>query len=100
MGKLKKKFWRANMKWVVLLCLLVVALVTAVYLHQGTDSDWAMESPRVSAPEEVLETAETTLKNPNSQINIPTSINKSQKLTNNETETTKKRTQKIGKFKN
>ena len=86
MGKLKKKFWRANMKWVILLCLLVVALVTAVYLHQGTDSNLAMESPRVSAPEEVLETAETTLKHPNNQINIPTSIDKGQKLTNNKTE--------------
>ena len=88
MGKLKKKFWRANMKWVILLCLLVVALVTAVYLHQGTDSNLAMESPRMSAPEEVLETAETTLKHPNNQINIPTSIDKGQKLTNNKTETT------------
>ena len=90
MGKLKKKFWRANMKWVVLLGLLIVALVTAVYLHQRTDSDLATESPRVSAPEEVLETAETTLKHPtNNQINVPTSVNDGPKLTNNnETETT------------
>ena len=61
MGKLKKKFWRANMKWVGLLCLLVVVLITAVYLHQTTDSELAVESPRMSAPEEVLETALTAV---------------------------------------
>ena len=89
MGKLKKKFWKANMKWFVLFSLLVVALVIAVYLHQRTDPDLAKESPKVSsAPEEVLETAETTLKHPtntNHVDNIPTSVNNDQKLTNNET---------------
>ena len=92
MGKLKKKFWKANMKWFVLFSLLVVALVIAVYLHQRTDPDLAKESPKVSsAPEEVLETAETTLKDPtnnNHVDNIPTSVNNDQKLTNNETKTT------------
>ena len=65
MGKLKKNLWRANMKWVVLLGLIALALVIAGYLHQGSDTDLAPE--RRSAPEEVLETAETTLqhlKNP------------------------------------
>ena len=91
MGKLKKKFWKANMKWFVLFSLLVVALVIAVYLHQRTDPDLAKESPKVSsAPEEVLETAETTLKHPtnNNLVNIPTNVNNDQKLTNNETKTT------------
>ena len=83
MGKLKKNLWRANMKWVVLLGLIVVALVIAGYLHQGSDTDLAPE--RRSAPEEVLETAETTLKHLKNPPGIPANINNSSKMTNNGT---------------
>ena len=83
MGKLKKNLWRANIKWVVLFGLIVVALVIAGYLHQGSDTDLAPE--RRSAPEEVLETAETTLKHLKNPPGIPANINNSSKMTNNGT---------------
>jgi vesicle-associated membrane protein 2 len=67
MGKLKKKFnWRANSKWILLCALSVLAIALLVYLEQRTADPGPTPTikPRISAPEEVLETKETAMLSP------------------------------------
>ena len=62
MGKLKSKFWKDNLKWVLVFVAFVLAVTLVVFMSNSSPEEQPPEAKaRVSSPEEVLETIETAV---------------------------------------